>query len=106
LIAGTSVGDFSSFENLATAFQNSLGRAGSVALACGLFAAGFSSTLTAPFATSVIGETVFQVQGKKKLALLWGGVLLVGFVFGISGIKPIPVILFVQALNGFILPLL
>ena len=106
LIAGTSVGDFSSFENLATAFQNNLGRIGRVAMACGLFAAGFSSTITAPFATSVIGETVFHIQGKKKLALLWGAVLLVGFVFGISGIKPIPVILFVQALNGFILPLL
>jgi hypothetical protein len=33
-------------------------------------------------------------------------VLLTGFVFGISGIKPIPVILAVQALNGLILPLL
>ncbi len=106
LIAGTSVGDFSSFENLAAAFQNNLGSIGAVALACGLFAAGFSSTITAPFATSIIGETVFDVHGKKKLALIWGAVLLVGFVFGISGIKPIPVILFVQALNGFILPLL
>ncbi len=106
LIAGTSVGDFYSFENLAVAFQNSLGRLGAIALACGLFAAGFSSTITAPFATSVIGETVFHVHSKKKLALIWGAVLLTGFVFGISGIKPIPVILFVQALNGFILPLL
>jgi hypothetical protein len=33
-------------------------------------------------------------------------VLLTGFAFGISGIKPIPVILAVQALNGLILPLL
>ncbi len=106
LIAGTSVGDFSSFENLAAVFQNNIGRMGALALACGLFAAGFSSTITAPFATSIIGETVFDVHGKKKLALLWGAVLLVGFVFGMSGIKPIPVILFVQALNGFILPLL
>jgi hypothetical protein len=33
-------------------------------------------------------------------------VLLTGFIFGYSGIKPIPVILAVQALNGLILPLL
>jgi Mn2+/Fe2+ NRAMP family transporter len=33
-------------------------------------------------------------------------VLLTGFLFGISGVKPIPVILAVQALNGFVLPLL
>ena len=32
--------------------------------------------------------------------------LLIGFLFGISGVKPIPVILVVQALNGFVLPLL
>ena len=33
-------------------------------------------------------------------------VLLIGFIFGFSGVKPIPVILAVQALNGFVLPLL
>jgi Mn2+/Fe2+ NRAMP family transporter len=33
-------------------------------------------------------------------------VLLTGFAFGISGVKPIPVILAVQALNGLVLPLL
>jgi len=33
-------------------------------------------------------------------------VLLTGFIFGISGVKPIPVILAVQALNGLILPLI
>ncbi len=32
--------------------------------------------------------------------------LLTGFAFGISGVKPIPVILAVQALNGLILPLI
>lgn len=106
LIAGTAVGNFSSFENLAAAFENNLGRMGALALAGGLFAAGFSSTITAPFASSIIGATVFGVEGKKRLALIWGAVLLFGFIVGISGIKPIPVILFVQALNGFILPLL
>ncbi len=106
LVAGTSVSDFTSFENLAVAFQSSIGPVGSLALGCGLFAAGFSSTITAPYASAVIGSTVFDIQEKRKLAMLWGMVLLVGFTFGISGIKPIPVILFVQALNGFILPLL
>jgi hypothetical protein len=37
---------------------------------------------------------------------VWGIVLLTGFIFGISGVKPIPVILTVQALNGLILPLI
>jgi len=33
-------------------------------------------------------------------------VLLTGFVIGMSGIKPIPAIMAVQAINGFILPLI
>jgi Mn2+/Fe2+ NRAMP family transporter len=33
-------------------------------------------------------------------------VLATGFLFGISGVRPIPVILVVQALNGLILPLI
>ena len=37
--------------------------------------------------------------------MVWGSVLLTGFLFGISGVKPIPIILAVQALNGLILPL-
>ena len=38
--------------------------------------------------------------------MVWAAVLLTGFGFGISGVKPIPVILAVQAMNGFVLPLL
>ncbi|NJN42275.1 MAG: hypothetical protein HC811_08700 [Flammeovirgaceae bacterium] len=33
-------------------------------------------------------------------------VLAIGLAMGLSGVKPIPVILTVQALNGFILPLI
>jgi Mn2+/Fe2+ NRAMP family transporter len=41
-----------------------------------------------------------------KERLVWSTVLLTGFAFGISGVRPIPVILAVQAINGLILPLL
>lgn len=37
---------------------------------------------------------------------MWILILVTGFIFGISGVKPIPVILAVQALNGLVLPLL
>jgi manganese transport protein len=106
LIAGTTIHDFSSFPALATAFESKLGRPGFYALAVGLFAAGFSSALTSPYASSVIARTVFQVEQEKKVKWVWGAILLTGFFFGVSGIKPIPVILTVQALNGLILPLL
>jgi manganese transport protein len=106
LIAGTTIHDFSSFPALAAAFESKLGRPGFYALALGLFAAGFSSAITSPYASSVIARTVFQFEQEKKVKWVWGVVLLTGFFFGVSGIKPIPVILTVQALNGLILPLL
>jgi manganese transport protein len=106
LMAGTLVGSFSSFTELATAFQSKIGIIGSWALGIGLFAAGFSSAITSPYAASMITTSVFGAEKKNTVRLVWGSVLLTGFIFGVSGIKPIPVILTVQALNGLILPLI
>lgn len=106
LLAGTMVGNFSSFGELASLFQNKVGFMGSFALGLGLFAAGFSSAITSPYAASLIASTVLGAEKKNITRFAWMSVLLTGFVFGISGIKPIPVILAVQALNGLILPLL
>jgi manganese transport protein len=106
LLAGTLVGSFSSFSELANEFQNKIGIIGSLALGVGLFAAGFSSAITSPYAASIIATTVFGAEKKSTVRLVWGAVLLTGFIFGVSGVKPIPVILTVQALNGLILPLI
>lgn len=106
LIAGTSVQAFSSFPEVAGSLREKLGPIGSLALGVGLFAAGFSSSITAPFASSIIASTIFGWDDHRRLRWVWGAVLLIGFLFGISGVKPIPVILAVQALNGLILPLL
>jgi manganese transport protein len=106
LIAGTSVQTFSSFPELAESLREKLGPVGSLALGVGLFAAGFSSSITAPYASSLIASTIFGWEDQRKLRWVWGIVLGIGFLFGISGIRPIPVILTVQALNGLILPLL
>jgi len=106
MLAGTLAENFSSFEGLASLFQEKIGIPGSLALGLGLFAAGFSSSITSPYAASMIVSTVFGNEKKNVIRGAWMVVLLIGFVFGISGIKPIPVILTVQALNGLILPLL
>ncbi len=105
LIAGTSVEKFSNFDELSAALTSQLGAVGGIALGLGLFAAGFSSAITSPYAASVIASSVFDWSIARQ-RLVWAGVLLTGFLFGISGIKPIPVILAVQALNGLVLPLL
>ncbi len=105
LLAGTLVHDFSSFPILADEFRGKVGEVGAWALGIGLFAAGFSSAITSPYAASVIAANVLGAEKKKFIRLAWGVVLLIGFLFGISGVKPIPIILVVQALNGLILPL-
>lgn len=105
LIAGVSISDFSSFEMLYQSIRTQVGTWGGVALALGLFAAGFSSAITSPYAASVVSSTVFGHQSKIAHRGIWLSVLLIGFAFGISQVKPIPVILAVQAINGLILPL-
>jgi Mn2+/Fe2+ NRAMP family transporter len=106
MLAGTLTGNFSSFNELSSLFQTKMGAIGSLALGLGLFAAGFSSSITSPYAASLIASTVFGAEKKNVIRLTWMAVLLTGFAFGISGIKPIPIILAVQALNGLILPLI
>jgi manganese transport protein len=106
LMAGTMVKGFTSFSELANEFQGKMGIIGTLALGIGLFAAGFSSAITSPYAASMIATSVFGAEKKSTVRLVWGAVLLTGFIFGISGVKPIPVILAVQALNGLILPLI
>ena len=106
LLAGNSIASFGSFHELATAMSEKVGNWGAVALAMGLFAAGFSSAITSPYAASIITSTVLGDDHKGRIRATWMLVLLTGFVFGISGVRPIPVILAVQAINGLILPLL
>jgi manganese transport protein len=106
LLAGNSIESFTSFSELARGMSDKVGSWGAAAMAVGLFAAGFSSAITAPYASSIISTTVFGATSTWKVRLVWGSVLLTGFAFGISGVRPIPVILAVQAINGLILPLL
>ncbi len=105
LVAGTAVSSFSNFSELAESLTLNMGPLGGWALGIGLFAAGFSSAITSPYAASIIARTVFDWKPSGQ-RIVWMTVLFAGFVFGISGIKPIPVILAVQALNGLVLPLL
>lgn len=106
LIAGISINSFNSFQEIANAMNAQVGEWGGYALALGLFAAGFSSSITSPYASSLIATTVFHFSKEWKVKATWIVVLLTGFSFGISGVRPIPVILAVQALNGLILPLI
>ncbi len=77
----------------------------------GMFAAGFSSAITAPLASAITAKSLFEGRNPVKwktqslyFKLVWGGVLSIGLLFGLIGVRPIPAIILAQALNGLILP--
>jgi Mn2+/Fe2+ NRAMP family transporter len=113
LVTGTAMtGDFT-FPALAVTLDNYLGGAGTIILGVGLFAAGFTSAVTAPLASAVTVRSLFGNRDPQKwesnswrFRLVWGIILLTGMAFGMAGFKPVPAIIVAQALNGLILPVI
>lgn len=104
-------GEFS-FAALGGTLGTELGGWAEGLFALGLFAAGFSSAVTAPLAAAVTARSVFA-DGQEDPAwkerswryrAVWLAVLATGAVFGLSGVRPVPVIVLAQALNGILLP--
>ncbi len=86
LVSGTAVmGDFS-FQAVAAAMSHELGDWAGMMVGIGLFAAGFSSCLTASLAAAVTAQTTFARSSSwhyksTEYRLVWGSVLAVGFWF-------------------------
>lgn len=76
----------------------------------GIFAAGFTSAITAPLASAITARSLFSKNKGKwesksfRFQLVAGGVLIIGVTFGVLQVKPVPAIIIAQAFNGFILP--
>ncbi len=104
LLVGTQILGTFSFEAIALALNKYMGKLGTYLFAIGLFAAGFSSAITAPMAAGLAGTKL--LDNKISAKYIWLSVLLIGLVFGLPDIKPIPLIIFAQALNGLLLPLM
>ncbi len=112
LIAGTVVtGDFS-LENLASALGKQSAQWTAMLFGFGLFAAGISSSITAPLAAAITAQSVYQQSTKNwspqslYFRLVWGIVLGIGLLFSLLDIKPIPAIIIAQAINGALLPII
>ncbi|MCK8827353.1 Nramp family divalent metal transporter [Natroniella acetigena] len=74
----------------------------------GLFAAGFSSAVTAPLAAAYATSGALgweKDMDSKKFRAIWLLVLLVGIIGSSLGTSPIQVIVFAQAANGILLPI-
>ena len=110
LLVGSTMEAPFSFAGMAKAMQSGLGNWAAVLFGIGLFAAGFTSSVTAPLAAAVTAQSIFAKEGNdwseksRPYMAVWGIVLLSGMAFGVMGVKPIPIIILAQALNGLLLP--
>lgn len=110
LVVGAAVPGEFSYEGLSAALSARLGPGAGSLFAWGLFAAGLSSAITAPLAAAITARGVLGGDDPKwrprsaRFRAVWLGVLLFGLAFGLAEVRPIPVIIAAQALNGVVLP--
>lgn len=92
----------------ATLLEPAAGSFASLCFGLGLFAAGLTSSLTAPLAAAAGICEVFGWDSDPSSAsyrTVWGSVLAAGLLFGLVGWDPLPAIVAAQAANGLLLPL-
>lgn len=93
--------------DMAPQLEPLLGRWAGVFFAVGFFAAGMTSSITAPLAAAyaTAGALGWEADLRApRFRLVWGGVIAVGALFAATGIRPVEAILFAQAANGMLLP--
>jgi len=76
-------------------------------LGIGFFAAGLSSSVTAPLATAYAMTEILGIKGGtqgRPFKLIALSVITIGTAFALTGIKPITIILSAQFANGLLLP--
>lgn len=94
--------------DMAEQFEPLFGSNAKYLMGAGLFAAGLTSSITAPLATGYAVSEVFQVSEDRRpraLRLIALSVILVGAGLALTGIKPITIILSAQFANGLLLPI-
>jgi len=73
----------------------------------GLFAAGLSSAITAPYAAAFASSGVLgwqENQTSRKFRAIWIGVIATGLVVSLLDFNPLGIIVFAQVANGLVLP--
>ena len=122
LVVGAATEPPLEFSRLSGVLVDRLGGWARLLFALGLLAAGLSSAVTAPLAAALTARGTLSAgsaDSRRRLTsgppdwgdrswrfrLVWGGVLAVGLLFGLSEVNPIPIIILAQALNGVLLPM-
>jgi Mn2+/Fe2+ NRAMP family transporter len=95
--------------DMATQLEPVFGSFSKVMLGLGFFAAGLSSSITAPLATSYAMTEILGIKGgtsSRAFRMIALSVIVVGTLLALTGIKPITVILAAQFANGLLLPII
>lgn len=93
--------------DMAVQLEPLLGVWARIFFAAGLLAAGLTSSITAPLAAAyaTAGALGWPRQLRdRRLRIVWAIVLLSGTAFAVTGVRPVPAILFAQVANGVLLP--
>ncbi len=101
--------DITSAADMARHLEPLLGRWARGFFALGLLAAGLTSAITAPLAAAWAVAGACGWEGglrSPRFRMVWGTVLMTGALFAASGVRPVPAILFAQAANGLLLPVI
>ncbi len=101
--------DIQNAADLAVQLEPILGNWATGFIGIGLFAAGLTSAITAPLAAAyaTCGILGWKKDLKsKKFRIIWMAILAIGIVLSAIGLKPVPVIVFAQAANGILLPII
>ena len=101
--------DISGVTDMAAQLEPAFGAASKYLLGIGFFAAGLSSSLTAPLATAyAVTEILGKPGGVKSrmFKLIALSVIVIGALLALTGIKPITIILSAQFANGLLLPII
>ncbi|SHJ71452.1 Nramp family divalent metal transporter [Paramaledivibacter caminithermalis] len=104
---GTGIG-IKSAGDMAKQLEPLLGQWAKYFFAFGLFSAGLSSSITAPLAAAYAtsGALGWKKDFKdSRFKAVWMIVLIIGIIFSAIGLKPISAIIFAQAANGILLPI-
>jgi manganese transport protein len=111
VLVGSGVTLFTGFADLARTLDAGFRDQGALILGIGLFAAGFSSAVTAPLAAALAGRELLADGeadnfGPKsfRFRIIWLVVLAIGLVVALLELDIITVILAAQVANGLLLP--
>jgi manganese transport protein len=105
--ASAGIGNAEMGLSLGKTLEPVFGASGTYIFGFGIFAAGFTSTITAPMAAALVARELMNLPDDSKdfrYRAVWMLVLLTGGIFSSLGLKPIEMISLAQFANGLLLP--